>query len=129
MKPSNNLNHCKTSNNRNEIVSIEDIFDVLTAPERRAVLYALCNQSKPIDVDELSRKVASADVGNTRNSPEQIKPILHHVHLPKLEQFSLVEYDRDLGTVEIKRLPRRLKRYLQFTAADEMEACLEDVTA
>ncbi|WP_049969904.1 DUF7344 domain-containing protein [Haladaptatus cibarius] len=111
-----------------QILSVEHIFDVLTAPERRAVLYVLCKRENTMSVDDLSSYVASDEIDFIQDSSEQIATSLHHLHLPKLEQFSLVEYDRDSNTVTANGLPRRLKRYLQITAADEMEACSEDAT-
>ncbi|SIR26621.1 hypothetical protein SAMN05421858_2045 [Haladaptatus litoreus] len=129
MQSSNDLNHRGTSDNRNRIISVEDVFEVLTAPERRAVLYVLCRRQKPMAVEELSEDVASVQIGNARDTPERLITSLRHVHLPKLEQFSLVQYDCDSNSVEINRLPLRLKRYLRFTAEDELGVCSEDATA
>ncbi len=77
-----------------------------------------------MDIAELSERVATAEISNGRGDcPEQITMMLHHVHLTKIEQFSVVNYDRDAKTVELNPLPRQFRRLLKFTAEDEVEAC------
>ncbi|WP_266078191.1 DUF7344 domain-containing protein [Haladaptatus caseinilyticus] len=123
-------NQCGTSEGQNEIVSLDDVFEVLTSPQRRAILYVLCQYPNPMNVSELGKRVATANCsGGDVVCREQLVTTLHHVHLPKLEQFSLVNYDRETNIVEPNPLPRRLKRCLRFAAEDEMRENVEDATA
>jgi len=79
-----------------------DIAAELTRPERcelladerrRAVLDSLDGQST-VELEPLARSVAaSGDSGVTDDAVERLKWMLHHVHLPKMDDLGVLEYD------------------------------------
>lgn len=93
-----------TAATRNES-SVDDGFDVLAAGRRRTTLAVLSERRRPTDCETLARAVASRERGTARenvsdDTVERVHVRLHHVHLPKLDGYGLVDYDRENGVVE-----------------------------
>ncbi len=101
---------------------IGKVFDVLISPQRRTVLYVLCERSK-IDMDELMDEIIASETTDEADCRERLAVALSHVHLPKLEQVGLITHDREADTVELNCIPRRFERYIRFTARDEGREC------
>lgn len=81
---------------------LDDELKALASPERREVLdHFIATDTVVADVEVLSCKVARlrADGGSGRPSTEAARTELHHVHLPKLTDCGLVEYDTRSETV------------------------------
>lgn len=79
------------------------IFDMLSNARRRYVLLHLQQQSTA-SIRELSRELAAweNDVDATAVSSKQRKRVytaLHQTHLPRLDEYGVVDYDRDRGEV------------------------------
>ncbi|MFC4246600.1 hypothetical protein ACFOZ7_06270 [Natribaculum luteum] len=84
---------------------MSDVYDALSNERRRRVLSALSEETTPVDVAELAHTVATAETADRpRGTPDehvtQVHTSLHHVHLPKLTDLGLVEYDPDAETVD-----------------------------
>jgi len=85
-----------------------DIAAELTRPERcelladerrRAVLDSLDGQST-VELEPLARSVAASGDGVvTDDAVERLKRMLHHVHLPKMDDVGVVDYDPDESLV------------------------------
>jgi len=73
----------------------DDLFDILANANRRFVLAHLSQRETPPSLGPLAAALA-ADSDDL--SHEDARIALHHVHLPKLEEAGLVEYD---DTVEL----------------------------
>lgn len=66
---------------------IDDHFDALADEQRREVLLAILDKNPRDD-----RSVTTA----VRTDEERTRsPELHHVHLPKLEDYGLIDWDRE----------------------------------
>jgi hypothetical protein len=90
---------------------IDDLFGLLSEGPRRRVLVSLLeveSGSIPVEEAALTRSAAarsgsSAGVGVTgETGPDAASSeavALRHVHLPKLDESDLVEWDDDAGTV------------------------------
>jgi DNA-binding transcriptional ArsR family regulator len=73
------------------------IFDLLSDRRRLRALAHLSRRSgRPVDVDTLVDVVAAAEPTADR---ESVAISLAHVHLPKLEQAGLIEYDSGCSEV------------------------------
>lgn len=80
--------------------TVDAVFAALADEDRRSVL-AYLQDAGEATVEELSTAVderASDPRGGTHGRDALVR--LHHVHLPKLSDAGLVEYDRTSGQVE-----------------------------
>lgn len=90
---------------------------LLANRERREILDRLmAAEAEVATVEDLSRRLTrvAADGGEEQSSStEEARTRLHHVHLPKLEQYDLVEYDPRSGTVRYQP-DERVETIVQF---------------
>jgi len=82
------------------------IFDILSSPRRRYVLYFLRTEPNPIQLTDLAEHVAAWENDTTVEelSTQQRKRVyvsLYQTHLPKLAETGLVNYDEESGDVAI----------------------------
>lgn len=70
-------------------------FDLLRSGRRRAVLRRLDDADGPVPLAELVAAAVSreAEAAFTPGQHERVTVGLEHVHLPKLEEAGVVEYD------------------------------------
>ena len=92
--------------------SRQQAVEILENPVRRQVLHDLDAEEGTVSLSELAERVADPNVRGAssverRSSradaevtpTERVALQLHHVHLPKLDDHGLEEYDRDEKTV------------------------------
>jgi len=90
--------------------SLDALFDALADERRRAVLDVLSHQTGPIHVETLARELEAKERGIAESDVpvdeiEQLLMGLYHVHLPRLAEAGLVEYDSDADTVAYEGHP------------------------
>lgn len=97
---------------------ISELGRLLTSSRRRALLsYLIERGQEPVDRDRLVDTIAEVehpDPGPTTHR-RRIEIALHHVHLPKLVDAELIEYDAVAETVTYQR-SRMLERLLATSA-------------
>ncbi|WP_232820460.1 DUF7344 domain-containing protein [Halorussus litoreus] len=101
-------------------------FDLLANARRRGVLYAV-KRDGAATVEELAERIAAWQAGagaqqgegDASPSPADVRTSLLHVHLPKLADAKVVDYDAHDGTVELAEA-HDLDPYLR--AAGESES-------
>jgi len=95
--------------------SLDAVFEMLRSERRRNVLYILYQRAGPVQVSDLADEVA------TREDAEltRVATAIRHVHLPKLDDAGVVEFDAEAGSVRFADDSGRLRRYLTRAAADE----------
>jgi hypothetical protein len=90
-----------------EDLTRQQAVDALEDPVRRQVLHDLDPEEGPVALSELAERLASPDVRSGAIIPTQPRDAgptgidytervviqLHHGHLPKLDDYGLVEYD------------------------------------
>jgi len=84
---------------------------LLAEERRRKALDELTGRTAPVELTELGRAVAvrESDAGGPdEETVERVALTLHHVHLPKLAQSGIIEYDTDDSRIE--SCPRRSNR-------------------
>jgi len=89
------------------------IFDILSSPRRRYVLYFLRTEPNPIQLTDLAEHVAAWENDTTVEelSTQQRKRVyvsLYQTHLPKLAEAGLVNYDEESGDVSIASKAREI---------------------
>lgn len=103
------------------------VFGSLSHPRRRCVLYYLreCDQA---EAEDLALAVIAWEQGIPKEniSTEDRKDVqaeLRHIHLPKLEDYRLVEYDSRSGTVSYSYPPEILDDIIDFAMKVEEPPC------
>lgn len=66
---------------------------LFAADERRFVLDALAERESPVDLSELAEAVAVRMGRTDGEDVDAMKVLLHHVHLPKMVDAGVLEYD------------------------------------
>lgn len=100
---------------------IDETFDVLADETCRRVLLALAEREPQGDAGFRPREaLADGD-----DAGDQLQVRLHHVHLPKLEQAELIEWDREGREVrkgsrfeDARPILKRLATYTDGSADD-----------
>ena len=87
-------------------ISQSDVFDVLSNPRRRFVLYYLREIDESVELNELAKAIAAweNDTDESELTDQDRKRVyvsLYQTHIPKLTDVGLVEYDQDSGTVHL----------------------------
>lgn len=82
-------------------ISTERALELLTKPQRRQILHQVADTPDRTTVDQLKTWLEPAD--STRSdegdSGERRGIELHHLHLPKLQDAGVIEYDASQGIV------------------------------
>lgn len=102
-----------TGGNRREL-SDDELFDLLSHPRRRWLLYALLHRTDLTTVMDLADALATVE-RSQRTGPgrlEQVAITLHHTHLPKLAKAGVIAYDRDRNRIELRDAVTTLELYL-----------------
>ncbi|KYH26110.1 hypothetical protein HAPAU_12020 [Halalkalicoccus paucihalophilus] len=90
----------------------------LAKPQRRFVLERMCEHGGPIDATDLAAAIAAADSdGAAIEDSDRVLRSLRHIHLPKLTDAGLIEYDRvnetatptEMGTQVLTSLAESLR--------------------
>lgn len=100
-----------------DVLTSDDIFEILSNHRRRMVLHQLQEREGPIQVKQLAEEVAAMENGVAVEelSSQQRKRVyvsLYQTHLPKMAEMALIEYDRDEGTVQLTGRSADINRYL-----------------
>lgn len=86
-----------------DISDFGTMLELYQDQHRRAVLAVLINEQRSLTVNDLTKTV----VKHTSQTPitevsadvlTQIQMSLHHVHLPKMAEAGLIEYDPERGS-------------------------------
>lgn len=98
---------------------LSDMFELLTHPHRRYVLYYLTTESNTATIDTLVSAIATWDGGQTgpdRNTDrDALEAALHHKHLPKLADAGMITVSADSDSIELRET-NGLNTFLGYTA-------------
>ncbi|WP_336328649.1 DUF7344 domain-containing protein [Halovenus sp. HT40] len=114
-------------------LSKSEVFELLSADRRQAVLLYLDSTDGQADLGELAEHIAAQECSCSpaELSSQQRKRAyvgLYQCHLPKMADAGVIEYDSDRGTVALNDRSNRLLKYLYFEEedqSDEPEGVLE----
>lgn len=100
------------------------VFDLLSSPRRRMVLYYLRRHGERSTVTELAEQIASleyeVDVDElSRQQQKRVYVSLYQTHIPALADAGVVDYDKESGRVELTEQARAVDMYL--TPQDQPE--------
>jgi DNA-binding transcriptional ArsR family regulator len=106
-----------------ETLSRDQLFDILSSPRRRYVLYYLREQGDPIELTALAEKLAAWQDNTALEdvSPQDRKRMyvsLYQTHIPKLEEAGLITYDPDSGEISLVEEQSAVDHYLNESGND-----------
>ena len=80
----------------------DDLYRLLSSKRRRLLIDVLNEQPTPMDLEELALMVAKQEQGGSVRSEavQRVAITLHHNHLPKLADVSIIEYRPESNRVE-----------------------------
>lgn len=98
-------------------LSQDVVFDLLSSPRRRFVLYYLNQIDEEVTIGELADEVAAweNEVDVEDLSSQQRKRVyvsLYQTHVPKMDDAGIVEYDSDSGVVSLSDQAVDISAYL-----------------
>lgn len=84
----------------------DDVLDLLSNSRRRYVIYFLEQWNGSATLNELAYNIASRETGVpvdelSEDDKRRVYISLYQTHLPKLDLYDLVDYDKDERTVEL----------------------------
>lgn len=84
-----------------------EIHDALSSPRRLHILRLLAEAGTSLTLANLAREIARIEqdrsqVGVTAEQTKEMQISLHHIHIPRLIDADLVEYDKNKGRVGMR---------------------------
>ena len=107
-------------------LSRDELFEVLGNRRRQYVLASLKHsENGEIDFSELVTRVAALEneVPADHVESDERKSVyvgLRQTHLPKMDEYNLVEYDRDRGTVTLDNAAEKAQMYLEYVPENDI---------
>jgi DNA-binding transcriptional ArsR family regulator len=100
-----------------EKLSRDRVFDILSSPRRRYVLYYLREHGGPVKLTDLAEELAAWEHDTTVDElgPQARKRVyvsLYQTHVPKLEDAGLIQYDSDSGELLLAEESSAVNQYL-----------------
>jgi hypothetical protein len=116
----------KTASESGQELSKSEVFELLSADRRQAVLLYLNATDGTADLGELAEHIAGkeCDCRPTELSSQQRKRVyvgLYQCHLPKMADADVIDYDADRGTVALNDRSERLLEYLYFEEEEDSD--------
>ena len=103
----------------------EVAFTMLSCRRRRYILHYLRREEREVTLHELSKRLAAweNDVdleAVTHKQRMRVYTALRQSHLPKLDEYGLVEFDESAGTIALTDDASELEVYLDVVPHDEI---------
>ncbi len=98
-------------------LSLDCVFAMLRSNRRRSAIRCLLRTTEPISVEELTTAVAEYEEGETvtQNQHRRYYSTLYQLHLPKLADAGLIEYDESNHEVSTNDSIRWVEPFLALT--------------
>ncbi|MFW6152755.1 MAG: DUF7344 domain-containing protein [Halobacteriota archaeon] len=81
----------------------DDVFEILSNARRRRLLFLLYGRDEPAELGDLAQDIATTEAGGEadRNQYKRMYISLYQTHVPKLEEYGVIEYDPETKLVEL----------------------------
>lgn len=99
MGESNHTISQKRSANPAADAPLDDVFDVLADQRRRNLLRHLLECDPPVSVTEIAEALQSHGHVGSVEERRKLRISIHHVHLPKLDERGVLDYDAETNRV------------------------------
>jgi len=102
----------------NSELSQDVVFDILSSPRRRYVLYYLRTVDEPVKLTDLAEQVAAWE---NESDPEEITEqerkrvyvSLYQTHIPRLDNAGIIEYNKESGDITLAEDASDIDTYLE----------------
>lgn len=101
-------------------LSQDVVFDILSSPRRRYVLYYLRTRDEPVQLTDLAEEVAAWENDTepneiTEQERKRVYVSLYQTHIPRLAEAGLIDYNKDTGQIALAEEAAEIDRYLDST--------------
>ena len=103
-------------------LSLDEAYGLLADRNRRIVIATLLGSDNSTPVDALVNDVLACidvSIGDVAETRTHVATQLHHVHLPKLADAGLVEWDRDHEVVSSTERLQALAPFVESLTLDQ----------
>ena len=92
-----------------------NLLQIVQNTRRKKVIEVLLELQGKADIREVVRRVAESEGGGESSSKlrKSVYVSIVQVHIPKMEEAGLLKYDPQQSVIQLNRLPRELKYYLE----------------
>lgn len=99
------------------------VFDILSSPRRRYVLYYLRQADEPVELTTLAEHVAAWENDTdpedlTEQEKKRVYVSIYQTHIPKLDEAGVVDYDKDEGTITLSKDATFIEEHLMEPSSD-----------
>lgn len=111
-------------------LSKDVIFGLLSNRRRRGILQYLAANGPETTLNDLAAEIAARENDTeiellTSQQRKRVYVALYQVHLPKMDDADVIDFESTRGTVEIRPNAAQLYRYLEMGSADPTESARE----
>lgn len=104
------------SSSKSEL-SQDVVFDILSSPRRRYVLYFLRTTDEPVQLTDLAEQVAAWENDTepeniTEQQRKRVYVSLYQTHIPRLDEAGVIEYDKESGNIALSEDATDIDEYL-----------------
>ncbi len=98
-------------------LSQDVVFDILSSPRRRYVLYYLRTTGETVKLTDLAEQVAAwendtAPEAITEQQRKRVYVSLYQTHVPRLAEAGVIEYDKETGDIALAEDANGIDNYL-----------------
>lgn len=100
-----------------------EIHDILRNDRRRRIIKYLRDMDETISVSHLSEHIASLETGETpppRDVRKSVYVSLHQTHLPKLDDWGIIEYDYRSKELTLLDKAEEVEVYMEIVGANNI---------
>lgn len=116
----------QVENSGETVLSLNTVFAVLSNQRRRTILSHLTTCTYPVPFEELVEIVAKQEIetDSVKPSNEVYKKVvvdLYHIQLPKLADWGVIDYHKNLRLIRPAETLRPLDEYLRLAEQHERD--------
>lgn len=108
-------------------LGMDEVFELLKNPRRRMVIGYLQDNDGSSTLSEVAEHIAAIenDITVHELSSDQRKRVyigLYQCHLPKMDKFGVIDYNKNRGTIELQESVEQLQPYIEVTQDEDEPA-------
>ncbi|WP_049927472.1 DUF7344 domain-containing protein [Halopiger goleimassiliensis] len=112
--------------------TVDRVYDLLSHRRRRRLLYLLLETDRR-SVENVAHRLAVVESEDSTDAEDEdarrrLAISLHHDHLPRLEEYGIIEYDVDRRTIAVADGFDEIRPFVERARASEGGILVTDVT-